>query len=58
MGFISQFLGQILLFIYENLSFGSYGLAIILFTLLVKVLLLPLTVKQYRSSAKLREIQP
>jgi len=58
MGFISQFLGKILIYIYENLSFGSYGLAIILFTLLIKILLLPLTVKQYKSSAKLREIQP
>ena len=41
MSFISRFLGQILVFIYENLSLGSYGLSIILFTLLMKILLLP-----------------
>ncbi|HHV28526.1 YidC/Oxa1 family membrane protein insertase [Acetivibrio mesophilus] len=58
MGIISQFLGQILVFIYENLTFGSYGLAIILFTIFVKLLLLPLTIKQYKSSAKMQEIQP
>lgn len=58
MGLISKFLGQILVFIYDNLSFESYGLAIILFTLLVRILLLPLTIKQYKSTAKLREIQP
>lgn len=58
MGIVSQFLGQILVFIYDNLSFGSYGLSIILFTILIKLLLLPLTIKQYKSSAKMQEIQP
>jgi len=53
MGIISQLLGQILVFIYENLSFGSYGLAIILFTVFIKLLLLPLSIKQYKSSLKM-----
>ncbi|HOM02271.1 MAG TPA: YidC/Oxa1 family membrane protein insertase [Acetivibrio sp.] len=58
MGVISRALGQILVFIYENLAFESYGLAIILFTIFVKLLLLPLTIKQYKSSMKMQEIQP
>lgn len=36
----------------------SYGLAIILFTLIVRIILLPLNIKQTRSQVKLQEIQP
>lgn len=37
---------------------GSYGLAIILLTIGVRVLLLPLTVKQVRSMKKMQHLQP
>jgi YidC/Oxa1 family membrane protein insertase len=37
---------------------GNYGVAIILLTLLVKVLLLPLTIKQTRSMIAMQKIQP
>lgn len=37
---------------------GSAGLAIILFTILIKTLLLPLTVKAVRSTASMQELQP
>jgi YidC/Oxa1 family membrane protein insertase len=56
--FIARPLGMFLLFIYNTLAFHNYGLAIIVFTILVKLVLLPLTVKQYRSSAKMQELQP
>jgi YidC/Oxa1 family membrane protein insertase len=36
----------------------SYGIAIILFTIIIRVLLLPLNIKQTRSQAKMQEIQP
>ena len=36
----------------------SYGLAIILFTAIIRVLLLPLSIKQTKSQAKMQEIQP
>lgn len=36
----------------------SYGLAIILFTIIIRILLLPLNIKQTKSQAKLTEIQP
>ncbi len=53
-------LGSILAFFYELVP--SYGVAIILLTLLVRVALLPLTVKQVRSmrssQAAMRRVQP
>ena len=36
----------------------SYGLAIIFFTVIVRILLLPLSIKQTKSQAKMQEIQP
>ncbi|WP_010246656.1 YidC/Oxa1 family membrane protein insertase [Acetivibrio cellulolyticus] len=56
--YIPKFLGLILNFIYEHMSFGRYGLAIIIFTVFIKLVLLPLTVKQFKSNAQLQEIQP
>ena len=37
---------------------GSYGLIIFLLTLLVKIILFPLTYKSYMSSAKMRVLRP
>lgn len=37
---------------------GNYGVAIILFTILIKAVLMPLTVKQQRSMLKTQKIQP
>ena len=56
--FIAKPLGQILYFIYNNLAFFNYGFAIIIFTVIIKLVLLPLTVKQYKSTAKMQLIQP
>lgn len=56
--YIPKFLGLILNFIYENIAFKNYGLSIIIFTIFVKFLLLPLTIKQFKSNAQLQEIQP
>ena len=37
---------------------GNYGVAIIIFTILIKAVLLPLTVKQQRSMLKTQKLQP
>ncbi|OGX61618.1 MAG: hypothetical protein A2189_00710, partial [Paenibacillus sp. RIFOXYA1_FULL_44_5] len=37
---------------------GSYGLAILVVTIGVRLLLLPLTIKQYSSSKKMQDLQP
>lgn len=51
-------LGKFLYFIYNTLGFHNYGLAIIIFTVVVKLVLLPLTLKQYKSTTKMQAIQP
>ncbi|HHY23328.1 MAG TPA: YidC/Oxa1 family membrane protein insertase [Clostridiaceae bacterium] len=56
--FIAKPLGQFLYFVYNTIAFKNYGLAIIIFTIVIKLVLLPLTIKQYRSTAKMQEIQP
>ncbi|TGB01277.1 YidC family membrane integrase SpoIIIJ [Halobacillus salinus] len=50
-------LSKTLLF-FADLTGGSYGLAIILVTIIIRVLLLPLNVKQLKSSKAMQDIQP
>lgn len=49
-------LGWVFNFIYEFV--GNYGLTLILFTILVKLVLLPLSIKQQKSMVKMQQIQP
>lgn len=56
MSFITRILGFVLELCYSLI--GNYGLAIIVFTLLIKAVLLPLTVKQQKSMVKTQKIQP
>lgn len=61
MDFISHILQQILLFFYgitEMLGFANYGVAIILLTIVIKMALYPLTVKQVKSMKSMQELQP
>lgn len=51
-------LGQFLYFVYNTVALHNYGLAIIIFTIVVKLVLLPLTLKQYKSTTKMQSIQP
>ena len=57
-GFFVHFLMEVLYNLTAQLGFGSYGLAIILLTIIVKAALYPLTVKQLRSMKAMQEIQP
>ena len=43
---------------YISEAVGSYGLGIIIVTILLRLLLYPLTVSQAKSMAKLKKIQP
>lgn len=54
---IAKVLGVFLKFIYDN-AFHNYGLAIIIFTILVRLAMLPLTIRQQKSTEKMQEIQP
>ena len=58
MDFISIPMGLVLKFIYDNLAFQNYGIAIILLTVVVKSCLLPLIIKQAQYTSKISEIQP
>lgn len=55
MGFIASLFGYVLNFLYNLVQ--NYGLAIIIFTLLLKVFLLPLSVKQQKAMKKNSKMQ-
>lgn len=55
---IARAMGVLLHTIYNYVSFGNYGIAIILFTLIIKFALMPLTIHQQKSTAKMQEVQP
>ena len=61
-GPIADLMGQIYNMLFEvlhsNTSAGSLGLAIIIFTLIVKMLLFPLMVKQQKSSFIMQQMKP
>lgn len=56
MSYIMMVLGWILQSFYRLV--GNYGVAIILFTVFIKLLLLPLDLKQKKSMAKTQKLQP
>ncbi len=56
MNFIYRAFGYMLNLIYGFVE--NYGIAIILLTLLIKIILLPLTLKQQKSMTKMQRIQP
>lgn len=53
-----HFVIELLYSITEQLGFGSYGLAIILLTIIIKMILYPLTAKQIKSMKAMQELQP
>lgn len=55
-GAILRFLGVVLDGVYQVIP--SYGVAIIILTILVRVVLIPLTVKQIRSMTAMQRLQP
>ena len=56
MDFLYQIFGWILFHLYNFI--GSYGISIIVFTILMKVLLLPLNIKQTKSMKDMQRLQP
>ena len=61
MDFLSDLVQQALTFLYgvtETLGMPSYGLAIILMTIIIKIVLYPLTKKQIESMKAMNKIQP
>ncbi|MGB3367596.1 MAG: YidC/Oxa1 family membrane protein insertase [Acidaminobacteraceae bacterium] len=56
MSYFSGVFGSLLGFIYGTV--GSYGVAIILLTIIIKVLLLPLSISQIKQTKKMSLVQP
>lgn len=58
---IEQFLrilGQVFYFLYNSIGFHNFGLTIIFFTLIIKLALMPLTIKSQKSTSEMNAIQP
>lgn len=55
---IIKAVAQIFFFIYQNLSGENYGVALILFTLLTRILMIPLQIKQIKGNIMMQRIQP
>ena len=53
--FFANLFGYVLNFIYEIVK--NYGLAIIIFPILVKVLMIPMSIKQQKTMKKSQKIQ-
>ena len=53
--FFANLFGYLLQFLYQLIN--NYGVAIILFTVIIKLLLLPLSIKQQRTLKKSTELQ-
>jgi YidC/Oxa1 family membrane protein insertase len=49
---------NLLIFVYSAIPFADFGVAIILVTILIKLLLIPLSKKQIESQKKMQELQP
>lgn len=54
---IQGVLEHIVIFLYNNVV-ANYGIVIILLTIIVRIVLIPLTISQARSMAKMQKIQP
>lgn len=50
--------GKLMFFIYNTVGFHNYAISLVLFTLVYKLILLPLSVKQIKNTKKMQEYQP
>lgn len=56
MSALAQVFGSLLKMVYDFI--GHYGISIVVFTIIVKVAMIPLTLKQTRSMKQMNEVQP
>ena len=55
MGFISEIFGYLLNWLYN--FFNNYGIAIIVFSIILRIILIPITIKQQQSLKKSAKLQ-
>ena len=61
MEFLGHLVGQLITLIYHflgNFGLANYGLAIVLMTVIIKIILFPLSKKQIESTKAMMAIQP
>jgi YidC/Oxa1 family membrane protein insertase len=55
---IGLLFGKLMYFIYNTIGFHNYALSLVFFTIAYKLILLPLSIKQMRSTQLMQELQP
>ncbi len=55
---IGKIFGMLMYFIYNTIGLHNYALSLVLFTLVYKLILLPLSIKQMKSTQLMQELQP
>jgi YidC/Oxa1 family membrane protein insertase len=55
---IGVIFGKLMYFIYNTIGFHNYALSLVFFTIVYKLIMLPLSIKQIKSTQKMQEIQP
>lgn len=58
LGLIGKLFGRLMLFIYSTIGANNYALSLVIMTLIYKLLTLPLSINQAKSSQKMKEWQP
>lgn len=56
--FVAKYLVEVITWIHAHLTFGNWGLAIIVLTLGLRIVLFPLTWKQIQSAVAMRRLKP
>ena len=55
---IGKIFGMLMYFIYNTIGFQNYALSLVLITIVYKLILLPLSIKQTKSTQLMQELQP
>lgn len=55
---IGALFGKLMYFIYNTIGLHNYALSLVFFTIVYKVILLPLSIKQMKSTQLMQELQP
>ncbi len=55
---IGALFGKLMYFIYNTIGFHNYALSLVFFTIVYKLILLPLSIKQMKSTQLMQELQP
>jgi len=55
---IGLLFGKLMYFIYNTVGFQNYALSLLLFTIASKIILLPLSIKQIKTTQRMQELQP